>query len=185
MWIVIGAIALFIVYLVVKKNLNKDGFSTTEPVEKEISLDETPKEVEKETTVAAPAEPEPIKEEPKAAPAAKKPAATKKPAAKKPEPKVEDTSEYGSQFSGLSGTYKQSKEFSLFDTKAAFFWNEGDATVTLLSITAFVKGEAKSTSYATYTFNVKDWAWEGDQPKGSATEIKKHLSENFKKGETA
>jgi len=175
MWIVIGAVALFIVYLVIKKQSEKTDSNKTEATETEISLEKT-LEVQSEPVVKQESE--------KKEAAPKKPAAAKKPAAEKAEPAA-DGSEYATQHKALSTSNKKAKEFSLFDTKAAFFWNEGDSKITLLSITAFVKGAAKSTAYGSYSFDLTDWVWDGDQPKGCATEIKKHLSENFKKGETA
>lgn len=180
MWIVIGAIVLFIIYLVIKKQSEKAAADEAEMNSAATSAMEQ----------ASPMQ-EPVKKEaaPKEA-APKETPAPKKPMAEKAAPASsslfdEDESEYSTQFKSLSANKSESKEFTLFDTKAAFFWNKGDSTVDLLSITAFVKGAAKSDSYGTYSFNVQDWTWDGDQPKGCATEIKKYLSENFTKGETA
>ena len=211
MWIAIGAVALFILYFVIKKNLDKASADETTTIDQNDAPLEIAAEEEKDVTPSAKTTPEvevkaevvkETKPTPKQATAKKvepnttttqkaapKKAAAKKPAVKKAVEKkaapTADSSEYSTQYSALSDSYKSAQEFTLFDSKAAFFSNEGDKTVALLSITAFVKGIAKTETYNTYSFNVVDWVWDGEQPKGCAAEIKKHLSERFKKGETA
>lgn len=186
MWIIIGAIALFILYFVMKsKSDNKNTeettlAQTTTTLEKTAKAEtSTPAQEATTTETETPAEPTTqAKASKQATPKVDAPA-------KSTESASSDQTDYTNQYETLSSTFGNAKEFTLFDTKASFFWNAGDNTVTLLSITAFVKGAAKSSTYGTYSFNITDWVWDGEQPKGCATEIKKHLGESFKKGATA
>ncbi|TBR41583.1 hypothetical protein CBF23_009750 [Marinomonas agarivorans] len=188
MWIAISIVALFILYFIIKKksdgtNTEETTLAQTATTLEKTATDDTTSTSTAETTEATPEKDKPTEDKAAAEPASKP--APKKAAKTTTSTVTTDTSEYTDQYNTLSNKFSSAKAFSLFDTQAAFFWNEGDNTVTLLSITAFVKGAAKSSTYGTYSFNVTDWVWSGDQPKGCATEIKKYLSESFKKGETA
>ncbi len=98
---------------------------------------------------------------------------------------VTNNADYDAHYKVLSSEHQQAQAFKLFATEAAFFWNKGDSHVTLLSITTFLKGAPKTEEYSTYVFNIKNWSWEAEQPKGCAAEVKKHLSLYFTRGETA
>jgi len=70
-------------------------------------------------------------------------------------------------------------EWRLFNSNAAFFWHQDKPLVTVLCLSHFVKGEAKSQNYKEYQFHTESWSWQGDSPKGAASEVKKKLRETF------
>ncbi len=66
-------------------------------------------------------------------------------------------------------------EFELYGTKAIVFWADIDKEVIVGCITAFTKGKPVTKRYEFYYFNTKEWYWAGNQPRGCAAEVKKHI----------
>ncbi|WP_438462614.1 hypothetical protein [Marinomonas sp. PE14-40] len=94
--------------------------------------------------------------------------------------KSTEMSDFTSHLSMLKLEFDLFHEWQLFSSKAAIFWHPDNPLVTILCLSHFVKGEAKSLIYKEYKFNTDSWSWQGASPKGAASEVKKKLSETFK-----
>lgn len=93
--------------------------------------------------------------------------------------KYAEMSDFSSHLSMLQLEFDQFHEWQLFNSNAAFFWHPESPLVTILCLSHFIKGEAKSLIYKEYQFHIDSWSWQGSSPKGAASEVKKKLSETF------
>lgn len=71
------------------------------------------------------------------------------------------------------------KHFDLFGTKAAFLWKDDDF-ILVLCITAFHKCNPISQRYDCFRFNLKEFKWEGNYPRGVSNKIREEIIANFK-----
>ena len=94
--------------------------------------------------------------------------------------KEEELSDFLTDYNRLKEQFEMAQKWYLFNTEAAFFWHKDNPIITILCLSSFHKGEANKLNYKDYHFNIESWSWHGASPKGAATEIKKHLTSDFK-----
>ena len=71
-------------------------------------------------------------------------------------------------------------DFDLLGTRATVLWKDNDPEVSVVCITQFSNGTAKTNKYDHFEFNIKEWYWCATAPRGSADVIKKKFEELFR-----